>query len=284
MIKRVIFGSAMVIGSAALLWWDYSLQQSGGPVGAPLAGMILVLLAVGTMEFARLAASVGLPVMRAPAVACVVGLAGMPLWRQLVAGLPAADAFLLAMPAVVIVIFFAQLACHRTDLALRRLAGTLLCVAYLGGLGACVLAMRVRFGLPSLVMFLAAVKFTDIGAYFTGSAIGRHKLIPWLSPGKSWEGLAGGLVAGTAVAMLLNWLLATGQWSIMNPGWCAVFGLALGAAGQFGDLCESLLKRDAQCKDSGAVVPEFGGILDIVDSPLVASPVGYALLLAFIQS
>ncbi|MCP4379805.1 MAG: phosphatidate cytidylyltransferase, partial [bacterium] len=113
----------------------------------------------------------------------------------------------------------------------------------------------------------------DIGAYFTGSAIGKHKLIPWLSPGKSWEGLIGGLVTAAGVSILITHLagLEIAIWQ------SAIFGVVIGLAGQFGDLCESLLKRSAKLKDSSKMVPEFGGILDIIDSPLLAAPVAYAL-------
>ena len=126
------------------------------------------------------------------------------------------------------------------------------------------------------MLFLAAVKCTDIGAYFVGSAVGRHKLIVWLSPGKSWEGLIGGLAFAAGVSILVAW-----AWKIDAAVWeAAVFGVAVALAGQFGDLCESLLKRSARVKDSGAALPEFGGVLDLLDSPLLAAPVGYVLLAA----
>jgi len=99
-----------------------------------------------------------------------------------------------------------------------------------------------------------------------------------LSPGKSWEGLAGGLALAAGVGALGAWLLTrTG-----TPAFGALFGLIVGLAGQFGDLCESLLKRSAGAKDSASLVPTFGGILDIIDSPLLAAPPA-VLLLALID-
>jgi phosphatidate cytidylyltransferase len=175
-------------------------------------------------------------------------------------------------------VFAEQMLRARTADAVRRVAVTLLAVVYLGAGAALLVATRTDFGVPALLLVLAAVKFTDIGAYFTGSFFGRHKLIPWLSPGKSWEGLAGGLAAGAGIAMLAAAVLGPETLTLAEA---ALLGVVLGLAGQFADLCESLLKRSADVKDAGAVVPEFGGVLDILDSPLLAAPVGYALLAAF---
>ena len=121
-------------------------------------------------------------------------------------------------------------------------------------------------------MVLLCVKFTDIGAFFTGKSIGRHKLIGWLSPGKTWEGLAGGLVVAAAVGAICAPWLPELDWI---KG--ALFGAILGLVGQGGDLLESLMKRDADVKDSGGSIPGFGGVLDVIDSPLMAAPVAYLL-------
>ena len=145
---------------------------------------------------------------------------------------------------------------------------------YLSIGAAMILMINQGYGVPIFVLFLVAVKGTDIGAYFTGSFIGKHKLIPWLSPGKTWEGLIGGLAFAAGASILVVHLM--GIWLAFWQA--AVFGVVVGLAGQFGDLCESLLKRSANLKDSGAAVPEFGGVLDILDSPLLAAPVAYALL------
>ncbi len=279
---RIVLGTIMIAAIAAVLWWDHHLQEAQWPVvGAPLFALAVILVVAGYLEFARLAGAAGVLVLRCTGAACAIALAGLPMWLQVDcgAGLPAQRVPLVAFAAIVVAVFLAQMASHRTDQAIRRIAGTLMGIAYLGILTACLVALRVEFGIPALVMFLAAVKFTDIGAYFTGTLIGRHKLIPWLSPGKSWEGLLGGLAAGAGAAIGANWLLGSaGGGLIMTVSAAAVFGLSMGLAGQFGDLCESLLKRDANLKDSGAVIPEFGGVLDIVDSPLVAAPIGYVLL------
>ena len=123
-----------------------------------------------------------------------------------------------------------------------------------------------------VVTILLCVKATDIGAYFTGKTLGRHKLIRWLSPGKTWEGLAGGLAVASLVGLACAPALGELSW------WQGlIFGGVVGFVGQCGDLLESLMKRDADVKDSGSFIPGFGGVLDVIDSPLVAAPVAYLL-------
>ena len=176
-------------------------------------------------------------------------------------------------------IFAEQMAHASTTGAFGSIACTVLTVIYLGVAGAIVLNIRVQFGLATLILFLSAVKFTDIGAYFTGSFFGRHKLIAWLSPGKTWEGLAGGLAASAITTVILALAMSV-EVAGQKMTWtqAAIFGVVVGLAGQFGDLGESLLKRSVNIKDSGVFLPEFGGILDILDSPLLAAPAAYGLL------
>ncbi|MCK4628471.1 MAG: phosphatidate cytidylyltransferase, partial [Sedimentisphaerales bacterium] len=125
-----------------------------------------------------------------------------------------------------------------------------------------------------LVMFLACVKSCDIGAYFTGRFLGRHKMIPSISPGKTWEGLIGGVVLAVIAASLFACFVG-----IIGYGKSAVFGVAVAVSGQLGDLLESMLKRDAGSKDSASLVPEFGGVLDLLDSPLAAAPIAYMIFI-----
>ena len=111
-----------------------------------------------------------------------------------------------------------------------------------------------------------------MGAYGVGRWLGKHKLIVWLSPGKTWEGFVGGLAAAAFIGMLLSHFSPEFAW------WEGLLaGVVLGAAGQMGDLLESLLKRDAGVKDSG-LVPGFGGVLDMLDSAVLAAPLAYWML------
>ena len=137
----------------------------------------------------------------------------------------------------------------------------------------------------SLLLYLiVVVKASDVGAYFVGSLVGRHKLFPRISPGKTWEGLAGGLLSGVLASLICFWTLrgtvaghdpvAFGR-LVLNPWHALVLGALLAAIGVLGDLVESLLKRSAALKDSGRLFPGMGGILDVLDSLLFAAPALY---------
>lgn len=171
---------------------------------------------------------------------------------------------------------------HTVEGVVAAAAGAMLAFVYLGLMFGFVLAMRRSHSEWVVFGVLAVTKSCDIGAYFTGRALGRRKLIPWLSPGKTWEGLFGGVAVSTALGALGAWLLRESDSSTRLAPWQgALIGGSLAVAGQAGDLIASLLKRDAGMKDSSNRLPGYGGVLDVVDSPLLAAPVGYWLLLAF---
>jgi len=130
-----------------------------------------------------------------------------------------------------------------------------------------------------LVIWLVAVtKFTDMGAYATGSLIGKHKMIPHISPGKTWEGIIGGvafaLIIGCGLVALMPVELA------VLGGWGSVItiSLILAVLAVLGDLAESVLKRSIGVKDSGQTLPGIGGILDLIDSLCFTAPALYFLL------
>ncbi len=130
----------------------------------------------------------------------------------------------------------------------------------------------------ALVLYLVVTsKLNDAGAYFTGKAIGKRKLSPNVSPGKTVEGSVGGLITGTALGMGV-WWAGLGEF-ISWPG--ALFTtLAIGVASQLGDLFESYFKRHTGHKDSGSLLPTFGGMLDMIDSFLLCGPLAYILMMA----
>ena len=118
---------------------------------------------------------------------------------------------------------------------------------------------------------LAVTKAGDIGAYAFGSLFGKHSLMPHVSPKKSVEGMIGGWLASVAVSMALKPFLPL-RWNLPH---LLILGLFIGMIGQIGDLSESLMKRFCQAKDSGALLPGLGGVLDAVDSVLFTAPIFY---------
>jgi phosphatidate cytidylyltransferase len=304
--QRLTYGSLMLVGLLALLYLDYWIDQNtqgwvkltnfNPPRQAGLGGVglllaMIFLLPLATTEVARLFVAEQIRPYRF--------LAGLG------SGLLAIHAFLTQFPwfqhiatstLAFIIVFIMILAAIRrafgrhTEEAITHMAGTVLAMLYLGGLAWFLIALRVKHSADlqhgfqgstaAVVMILLVVKFTDIGAYFGGRALGRHKLIAWLSPGKTWEGLICGLAVSSLVGLACS-LIWHDRLSTLTPQKALLFGAIIGAVGQAGDLLESLMKRDAKVKDSGNIIPGFGGLLDVIDSPLLAAPAAYLLFSLF---
>jgi len=146
-------------------------------------------------------------------------------------------------------------------------------------------AIDARAGTFLLMLPIALTWATDTGAYFVGRSMGRHKLIPTVSPAKTVEGAVGGV----AIAVLAAWLyviflLRPFAHLTMLPVGLTVFAIIVSCVGQTGDLAESLFKRDAGVKDSSRLLPGHGGILDRFDSLLFVLPVSYVLLGYFLKA
>ena len=150
----------------------------------------------------------------------------------------------------------------------------MLSVVYLGVLSGFLLLIGADISVWMIGGVALIVKCCDIGAYFTGRAIGRHKLIPWLSPGKTVEGLIGGILASMIAAIILNAALG----SPLDWWWVLIMGGILAVVGQAGDLTMSLFKRGAGLKDSSTLLPGLGGVMDVIDSLLLAAPVAWWML------
>ena len=133
-------------------------------------------------------------------------------------------------------------------------------------------------GIWLAVWVVAVTKFTDVGGLLVGTPFGRHKIAPNVSPAKSWEGCAGGLLLAAAVGAAGAWALARWAGIEFHPAKGALLALPIAALSIPSDLVESHLKRRAGMKDSGATIPGIGGALDLVDSLLLVAPVAYLLL------
>lgn len=128
-----------------------------------------------------------------------------------------------------------------------------------------------------VLYFILVTKFSDLGAYCVGSLIGKHKMIPRISPGKTWEGFGGAIVVSTLVSVVFAHFLKSKLYG-MTLTHAIILGVLLSGAAVVGDLIESIFKREAKVKDSGRWFPGIGGILDLMDSLLFNAPLMYLYL------
>jgi phosphatidate cytidylyltransferase len=177
------------------------------------------------------------------------------------------------LPAALFVFFVSSARQH----VVAGFGVTLLGVAWVGGGLAYVLLLREIADDGRLLLFttLLAVFADDTAAFFVGRLIGRHRLAPAISPGKSWEGFVAGTIAGVLVTFF-----ALYEQDVITAGESLVLGLAIALAATLGDLFESAIKRDLAVKDSGRLLAGHGGMLDRIDSLLWAGPAAYVTLLA----
>jgi phosphatidate cytidylyltransferase len=284
---------------------------SGGLVGGafllavfylPPFGGLLVLLSIATMgllEFYRMVNSAGIPTYRNIGVLC-----GLALITSTFFNIGPGHASLdrayklehLIMLATLIIVFVRQFPQKLNDKPLQTMGCTLFGIWYVPYMFNFVTRLTYQWNtsdaLPCvtqtgglLVLYvIVVIKFTDIGAYFVGSMFGRHKLLPRISPGKTWEGLAGGIAAAVSASWLFCRLIHFDFIAFkMTPFDATILGLLLAGVSVVGDMFESLVKRASGIKDSGSVLPGMGGILDVIDSILFGAPVFYAYVSLFLK-
>ena len=164
-----------------------------------------------------------------------------------------------------------------TNAALLTISTFFLGIVYVGWmLGRhLVLVRQMTNGIELAFLFIAIVWLGDTGAYATGRLLGQHKLIPAISPGKTVEGSIGGLLFGILGGIAIKYAFSVKDIALHHV---IILGLLLGIIGQIGDLGESLLKRNADKKDSGNLIPGHGGLLDRCDSMILTAPVFYYYL------
>lgn len=284
--NRLAVATAVVAVFASLSAAD-AVGFVGMPVGWWLLPVAVGLAVAATDELIRLFAARGLllpgMVLR-PGVAMVV-LAGIvrppqaDAWPAAAFAMPA-----LAHVACLLVVIAVAVIDYRPERqALQRLTSAFFAASYIGICLAFIVALRFVLqpdeGRPSilpLASLVAVVKGGDIAAYVVGVLFGKSKMAPLLSPGKTWEGTIASLVGSTVISWLVLEQFSPGGLEGPLGGWI-VFGPLVGLAGILGDLGESLVKRELQAKDSGSVLGGLGGVLDMIDSMLVAAPVAWLL-------
>lgn len=239
--------------------------------------VVAAIVALGGREWARLAGLAARPAL-AYALFCTLAYGACAAWLQpLQAGaMPLVALWLLAL------LFWALVVPAWLVRGLSPGAGRALLAAGVVVLVPPALAMA-ALKPGALLALLGLVWIADTAAYLAGRAFGRHKLAPTISPGKTWEGVAGATLAGLAYAIILAASWPEFGRHVAGPVWLAyVAGVVmLCAASILGDLFESALKRRAGAKDSGSLLPGHGGVLDRIDSATAVLPVG-ALLLAWL--
>ena len=283
---RLIFGTLMVLFFAGLFWvdgWlDGVLAAGDTPIKATLFCAVIALLAIpAQLEIAALFKNVGAKVFMPVTIVSSVLLATSWYWKQF-----AADGQWFQLHYVMLLSAFSLLAVFVYQARTLGTKGTIIncgasffSIFYLGFLSSFVLGIRIEFGLWHMIMFIFVVKSSDIGAYTVGRLFGKHKFSPRISPGKTWEGIAGAAVFAAIVSLVFAMCC-----DIMNPWAAILFGVLFAYLGQLGDLAESMIKRDADQKDSASRVPGFGGVLDIIDSPLATAPLAYLFMMLACRS
>jgi len=277
---RLSLGAALIAGLAALCWLDYHAAQAG----AWLFPLVLVLTVLGSQEVLDLTTHSGhRPLAWVVYLGNVLIVSSNWLTISAPATFPLLTPVAASLGIAVVAAFVGEMQRYeRPGDVIVNLALAVFALVYIGVLVSFLVALRLLgsdVGMVALLSLVIVVKMSDTGAYTVGRLVGRHKLAPVLSPGKTIEGVFGGL----AFAILGAWFTFDWLWprcvapEHMAPGvaWWLVYAVLVTAAGIVGDLGESLLKRDAARKDSSTWMPGFGGVLDLLDSLLLSAPVAY---------
>jgi len=239
--------------------------------GLPFLALVVLLLTLAEIEFCRLVARAGFR----PALAFGLGM----VWLYLVDAQFSTLGLLRPGIALILLGSLAWQLFHRQGSPVADWALTVTGGLYLGLCGACLIGLRglQPDGLWWTLTVVPAIMFADTGAYFVGRALGRHKLAPALSPGKTWEGYVAGWVIGGLMTVLLAslWHSVAGGGTAVSGVHGLILGLLIAILAPLGDLAVSMIKRQAGAKDSSRIIPGHGGALDRVDSILWAAVIGY---------
>ena len=265
---RVLVTTAVFAVLFGTLWIDLHFQVTWGSFS-----LLVLFGTAAALEYNRIMAR-SVPTYPLLLAAAAVLYPLVELWR-IRAGRPGGPTDFLFFFLFLVLLFGRAVLAGHVQQGFDRVARTLLgfVLLFLFYRLASVLLDPSWKGLTLAYTVVVVSKCSDMGAFLAGYFLGRRKLIPKVSPGKTWWGAAGGLLlpAGAGAAAFL--LLEVGA-----PFAGALFGLVIGFATILSDLSESLLKRCAGVKDSAALLPELGGVLDMIDSLIFAAPAGYLML------
>mgnify|MGYP001218276674 FL=1 len=293
--KGVVFARRLA-STVVLLGIVFYGLLAGGTLSVFLVGGIVMLLnIVGLLEFYGMVEENSLPRFKwlglAGGVALVgtlfvylSGLAKAQLGEPTMGG--AAELELGVLAVLLLVLLVRRVFAHPAAPSFSMVGHTMLGVLYVSWLLGFLLKIYF-YAAPAdakfdpgycLLFFILATKCSDIGAFLLGSMIGRHKMIPKVSPAKTWEGLVGALLLSTTAAMLMAHYWGDTKLGGLTPLHAAALGPLLGVGAVLGDLVESVFKRDSGVKDSGSFFPGIGGILDLLDSLLFNAPLMFLYL------
>ena len=306
MLSRRLASTAVLVTTMILLvWLDFWLATDAvlGRAGVVLIGLALILGVLTAVEFSGLWKSEGEKTSKCQSAAVMgigtalmIVVAAIPVfWRDY----PTDCAIgyfgwtIAGIIAGLLVSFFAEARkfggiSEVPGAVAVRISLSVLVYVYLAMLFGFILPIRNleqsnSLGLLAVILLIATVKTSDGAAYFAGRSLGKRKLAPAISPGKTIEGSLAAPLGGCFAAAIVIFAVAPlffGM-TVDRPWWFfIVYGVIVTLAGMVGDLAESLLKRDAQIKDSGSMIPGMGGLLDVLDSLVFAAPVSFVIWVA----
>lgn len=276
---RLLLGAVLIGGLIALCWADFRAEQPG----TWLFPLVVVLTLLASQEVLGLTSA-----RSSRPLAWVVYLGNLAIvasnwltvWQP--DRFPALAPVASSLGLAVLLAFAGEMRRYeRPGEVTVNLAVAVFALCYVGLLMSFLVELRLlgrEVGMAALLSLVIVVKMSDTGAYTVGRLVGRHKLAPVLSPGKTIEGAIGGLVfalLGAWFSFAWMWPRLCGEPPAPSMAWWVVYAVLITVAGIVGDLAESLLKRDAGQKDSSTWMPGFGGVLDLLDSLLLSAPVAY---------
>ncbi len=261
MLHATLVGVGLLLGVLFAAWWH------------PLALTVVVyaFCIAGAVEWARALGRQGRHIPLVPIIVAILGMA-IATWYAKPEGL--VIALLVGCAGVVAW----RLSDDRVANTLPDSLAAMLTLMWIPFLASFVVLMELADdGWKRVLILVLAVVGNDTGGLLFGSLFGRHKMLPRVSPGKTWEGFAGGVLVGTLAASVASYLVFEGRWYIG-----AAVGFAATLAAVVGDLAESAIKRDMKVKDMSSALPGHGGIMDRLDSIVFAAPVAYVVFAIFL--